>query len=287
MLKNYANLNAYYSAAAPLQLLEKAEEQCEVNYHIQRACSPIYALEYILEGQNEFHINGESFVAEAGDVVFLPKNSCHSYGSVKNCPCRKQWFVFDGGFVAPMAAYYLPQNKYRFRAEGAKEIFSKITALSIAGAEEYADAVREFSLLLYTLFMAISAFEQKQNQPQESAAEQMKRYIDENILEKITLGQLAEAFHYSKNHTIVLFREQFGITPNQYLLNRKIELACLYLRNTNLSVKAVSELLHFADQHYFSNVFFKVKKMYPRDYRKSLEEPFSKEEILPSQKPLL
>lgn len=271
MLQNYDDFNAYYSSTAPMNFIEKGDECCAPNYHIKRTNSPIYAMEYILEGKNEFQINGKSFVAEAGDIVFLPKNSNHSYSAVKNCSCRKLWFVFDGGFVNHFESYYLPKNKYCFHADDAKEIFQNVIQLTASNAEEYAASLEKFSLLLYKLFMGISSYEHLQTLSGESIAEKMQKYIDENIMEHLTLQKLADAFHYSKNHTIVLFRNHFGITPNQYFLNRKMELACLYLRNTNLSVKAISELLHFADQHYFSNVFYKWKKMSPVQYRKSLE----------------
>lgn len=271
MLVSYDNFNNYYSQNFPLCLLEKGDEYCVPKYSIKRASSPIYAMEYIVEGRNDYIINGQSISALPGDVIFLPKKSRHVYSNVKGFECHKKWFVFDGDFMKQLELYYLPKDKYCFHIDNVEEIFDKIISLKASNGEEYNETLKQFSLCLYELLIEIYNNENLQMKNDETVAQKMKKYIDENIMEDITLEKLAKKFHYSKNHTIVIFRNQFGITPNKYFSQKKIELACLYLRNTNLSVKTISEQLKFADQHYFSNVFSKCMNMSPIEFRESLE----------------
>uniref|UniRef100_UPI003FF13C24 helix-turn-helix domain-containing protein n=1 Tax=Eisenbergiella tayi TaxID=1432052 RepID=UPI003FF13C24 len=38
-------------------------------------------------------------------------------------------------------------------------------------------------------------------------------------------------------------------------MSRKVDTACLLLRNTGLTVKEIAYRLQFSDEHYFSNLF--------------------------------
>lgn len=269
MVENYCDFIQFYSGSAPINLIEKGDEQCEKNYSVKRGSSPIYALEYIVEGRNDYIINGITIHAFTGDIILLPKKSVHSYGNVKDFPCRKQWVIFDGSMARHLLNCYLLEGRYCYRCTQAADIFEEIMTLFASSQEEYFAAVKKFSLLLHSLLLDISFNNDFDVKNDESIEMKIKRYIDENIKENLTTQKIADEFHYSKNHTIILFRNRFGITPKQYLIERKIELACLYLRNTTIPIKTISDILSFADQHYFSNVFLKIKKVTPSQFRKS------------------
>lgn len=269
MIKNYCDFIQFYSGSAPINLIEKGDEQCEKNYAVQRNNSPIYALEYIVDGRNDYVINGVNIHASSGDIILLPKKSAHRYGNIKDYTCRKQWVIFDGSMARHLLNCYLLEEKYCFHSPHGAETFKEIMTLFASTQEEYTEAVKKFSLLLHSLLLDISFRHNADANNDESIEMQIKRYIDENIKDNLTTQQIANEFHYSKNHVIILFRNRFGITPKQYLIEKKIELACLYLRNTNIPIKKISDILCFADQHYFSNVFFKIKKVTPSQFRKS------------------
>ncbi|MDE5671303.1 MAG: AraC family transcriptional regulator, partial [Eubacterium sp.] len=76
--------------------------------------------------------------------------------------------------------------------------------------------------------------------------------------------------NYSKNQIIRIFKETYGITPYRYFIERKIDIAKLYLSNTKSSISEISKILSFSDQNYFSSEFKKTTSLSPSDYRKKM-----------------
>ena len=96
----------------------------------------------------------------------------------------------------------------------------------------------------------------------------IRDYIDANIQGDISLDDISRKFFFSKSHIISCFKNEFGSSPKQYILQKKIETAKNMLLETDMSVRAIAEMLHFADSHHFSNTFKKQTGMAPMDFKK-------------------
>lgn len=109
-----------------------------------------------------------------------------------------------------------------------------------------------------------AALSRNENQ---SVAYKIKYILDYSSHENVTVKDIAEKLHYSVNYIIRSFKKQFGCTPAQYYIRRKIELAKMYLRTSDYTLSEISEKLNFIDQHYFSNAFRHYTGMSPRVFR--------------------
>ena len=87
------------------------------------------------------------------------------------------------------------------------------------------------------------------------------------VEKELSLESLCAQFNYSKNHIIHIFKQEFGITPYNYFLERKIEYAKVYLDNCSLSIGEIAQKLSFSDQQYFSICFKKIVGVSPVAYR--------------------
>lgn len=106
------------------------------------------------------------------------------------------------------------------------------------------------------------------NEAQLTVALNAKRYIDANFAEDIKLAFLARKQLTSKYHLIRIFKKYFGITPRQYLINKRIEQAKRLLS----AGKSVSEACYevgFASINSFSTLFKTKTGMPPSAYKKS------------------
>ena len=56
--------------------------------------------------------------------------------------------------------------------------------------------------------------------------QKIKQYIEANIDSDISVTTIAKQFYLSETHVIRIFRDKFGITPKQYILQRKMQAAC-------------------------------------------------------------
>lgn len=63
-----------------------------------------------------------------------------------------------------------------------------------------------------------------------------------------------------------VFKEVYGVSPQNYLVNYRLRKAKELMRHTNLTIKQISSLTGFEDQLYFSRLFKKHEKMSPKVY---------------------
>ncbi len=80
---------------------------------------------------------------------------------------------------------------------------------------------------------------------------EIKRYLDSNFREDISLDRLAEIAHINKYYLAHTFQKEYGISPITYLNRRRIEESKYMLGNTGYSLAQISELMGFSSPSYF------------------------------------
>ncbi len=92
-------------------------------------------------------------------------------------------------------------------------------------------------------------------------------YMNTNYKKTLTLKQLAALSFMSENYFHSLFKKEFTVTPNNYILQLRMNEALNLLSNTNLSVKEVARETGYPDPAYFSRTFSKYFSLSPNKYR--------------------
>ena len=96
----------------------------------------------------------------------------------------------------------------------------------------------------------------------------VRRYIDSQFKETLTLDLLAEIARVNKFYLAHSFKEEYGVSPITYQLNRRIEEGCYLLQQTDMSLTQIARVLGFSSPSYFSQIFRKYKNLTPSEYRK-------------------
>ncbi|MDR2939797.1 MAG: AraC family transcriptional regulator [Clostridiales bacterium] len=96
----------------------------------------------------------------------------------------------------------------------------------------------------------------------------VRRYIDRHFKENISLEMLAELAHLNKYYFGHSFSQQYGVSPINYLISKRIEESKYLLANTDNSLSFISHILGFSSPSYFSQSFRKLAGMSPIEYRK-------------------
>lgn len=81
---------------------------------------------------------------------------------------------------------------------------------------------------------------------------------------------LAEELHLSPAHFSRVFKKCIGQSPLDFLVETRLARARHLLRETNLSVGAISERLDYADVYFFSRQFKQKTGFSPLEYRRRL-----------------
>lgn len=92
-------------------------------------------------------------------------------------------------------------------------------------------------------------------------------FIHENLTDKILVNQLCRKAYLSRNNFFKWFKEQFGVTPLEYINQERIKLAKQLLANKKKTVANVSTLCGFTDVNYFVRTFKKMEGITPGVYQ--------------------
>ncbi len=93
-------------------------------------------------------------------------------------------------------------------------------------------------------------------------------YIDKNLSEPISNANLCKIMCLNETYFSNLFTQQFGISPKQYVLQKRIGSAATALLETNKTVKEIAASLGYDNEMYFNRIFHKITGCPPGKYRK-------------------
>ena len=94
----------------------------------------------------------------------------------------------------------------------------------------------------------------------------VKKYIGENLKERLSLNEVATVFGISSNYLSQLFKKYNDTGFNEYVTFCKINEAKKLLEDSSLKVYEIAEMLGFESAFYFSKVFKKVEGCSPTEY---------------------
>jgi AraC-like DNA-binding protein len=99
--------------------------------------------------------------------------------------------------------------------------------------------------------------------------ENVLEHFHRDIAAPTGVTELAHKAGLSRSQFCLLFRHGTGRTPQQYVEERRLEMAAYYLRTTAQSVTEVSEMVGFMNPFYFANRFRRRFGTSPSAYRGS------------------
>lgn len=97
----------------------------------------------------------------------------------------------------------------------------------------------------------------------------IKNYIDRNISSNLTLEKISKQFLITPFHLIRIFQQELDLTPYQYILNHKVNLA-KELLSKNMSISEVALSVGFNDQSHLYKYFKQIFSISPKEYQDSL-----------------
>ena len=102
-----------------------------------------------------------------------------------------------------------------------------------------------------------------------SKLQQVNEYINEHLHEDIKLIELAAIAQISPYHFLRLFKQSMGLTPHQYILQRRIKKAKYLLQESKLSIADIALRVGFCDQSHLTRCFKRLLGMTPKHLLKS------------------
>lgn len=264
-------------------------------YHIRRRVIFDYELILVCGGGCDIEIDGQIYRVKENDAVFLRPGVPHEFIGLADCPFVQPHIHFDPVYDAyssrrPLGFKDFPDMEaedYAFLQEDILKdadipyVFVPkdlpafqncfFNAIDIFRKKEKNYLVRykiEMLCLLDMIFKQFDCYSADTDGEAVSVVSSVKRYIDGNHCEILTLETLSQQFFINKYTLMRSFRKQYGVGVIAYYHQKRIETAKALLRKTALSVSEIAEELNFTDIYTFSRFFKKAVKVSPLAYRK-------------------
>lgn len=265
--KIYSEFNTPVYLSKALNLYYGGWEICCPMHTFGPAIRQHYLVYYVTRGKGRLWMNDTCYVIEK-DTMFLirPGITC-VYQADKDDPWEYCWICIDGYDVENM-----------LNNSG----FDKVNLLFFDKSNgEVRDAMlnfifyfskyknNEYMLLsrLYNIFGHMK-IQMKKQQAKSIHVERAIDYIYENYSKNISVTDIAEYLGIDRTYLYRLFKEEYNMSPQKYLLNFRLKTAMNKLEGGNMSIADIAYSCGFNDASAFCHQFKKVYKDTPLNYRR-------------------
>ncbi len=199
---------------------------------------------FITGGHGRFRTRKEEFPVAIHDAVIVNANVPHTEVSRLDSPLEYMVLGVEGlGTIAGAEGYALLHLHTGWEElMGCLRLMLQEAEAALSGEPSDARTSRECDLV--------------------------RRYIDNHFKENLSLDQLAQLAHLNKYYLAHAFRREFGVSPINYLISRRIEESRFLLRETDHTLSLIAQILGFSSLSYFSQCFRRVEGVSPLEYRR-------------------
>jgi AraC family transcriptional regulator of arabinose operon len=257
-----------------VRLLEPTQIfRSEPQWQWQTTIPGYYNLWFAISGRGELTCNGERTDIRAGTgLIFGPGQHINAWHDPEYP-------------IVNFAAHFIPQNKMRdtlsipelpLRATKPTDpgLFAEIARTAVAcGRIGDGLAIQQESTLVYQLVTML--WRSHKSPPLDPIDADILSHIEDLRTQpayRRSIPELAAAANLSCSQYSRRFTGLAGCPPNRFMMQCRINRACMLLRDSPLSIEQIAQALEYQDPFFFSRQFKRVMGVSPASYRKSLHE---------------
>jgi AraC family transcriptional regulator len=214
------------------------------------------------------------FVRQGGMIDLLPRGLVLEDVSWRGQPSTCVSVNFDAPAVERLlgiaANFELETPRLALSDAHVVDLAQRLRAQAVAGQPWGSLYIEGLSLALASYLYARYGVPSAPRERAQSAlpSRRLVAFIDEHLGSDIGIATLAALAGYSPDHFTRLFKQSFGLSPYQYILQRRVERAKSLLRDRQHSIAEVAMQCGFASQAHFHTTFKARIGVTPGVYRK-------------------
>lgn len=285
------NLQAGYTSSAHFKCLEDLRrdyvdlylsycgtENCFPGFGFGPQTRTEYVLHVVTKGKGIFQTGQKTFPLKAGQAFLIFPGEETYYEADKREPWSYIWVGFNGLKANECAA------GAGFTKEAPTGTFSCTEALvgyvdQMLEAHQltYANELKRNSCMLL-FFAALIEDHQSASQdafnydyPGSVYVKQAVNYLSLNYSQRIKINDLAKYIGINRSYLTNSFKKVMKVSPQEFLVNLRMEKAVSLLSQTDLSVGAIASHVGYEDPLAFSKIFKQKYGLSPKTYRETPE----------------
>ena len=218
-------------------------------------------LHYILTGESVIYINQSPVIAKEGDLVICNSNELHQ-GFCSAAPMESCRLLFSLEDLSPEMDNrgYVFQNHIQ-KDEVIKQLFLELCREEANQAPGYKQACKAIVTQLMVhlcrnyVVQTLSREDTRRQKKNRERCNRLITFIEANYANPIANQDMADLVHLSKDRFEHFFRENFGLSALQYIQNYRMKTAKKLIKEGNIPISKVAEMVGFADYNYFGRTF--------------------------------
>ena len=230
---------------------------------------------YIVGGKGQFLIQDRLYPVNVNNLVIINPNVTHTEVSLNAQPLEYIVLGIEGVALATgensNGQFNILDHFESVEVSGCLRNILREMEQKNTGYEDVCQAYMEILIIRLMRNTALAVPTEPQSLSCNRQCAAVKRYIDLHFKEALTLEQLAEDAHMNKFYLSHAFKREYGISPINYMIDKRIEESKYLLAETDLSMSQIAQLLGFSSLSYFSQVFRRTQAVSPMEYRQSLK----------------
>ena len=260
-----------------VQLLYITQAKYDIDWHSIKHMHHFTELFYVIRGNGSFLVENETFPVKEDDLIVVNPNVNHTEVSNPENPLEYIVLGISGlQFLnedKEEVYDYSTHNYYNFKHEIL--FYLRTLVEEVRDQDENYQAISQ-NLLEILIWNIIRRTKKKiLLKPTKKVNKEcrfIEQYINDHFAEDITLQKLSELTYLNKYYIVHVFKKYKGLSPINYLIERRMEEAKNLLETTNYPVSKISDIIGFSSQSYFSQTFKKEMNMTPNQYRKRIDK---------------
>lgn len=238
--------------------------------------SDIAEILFVYHGEGQFICDGYTFPLSAGDVILCNQNCMHEVQSASELEIGTYCFGFSnfqlrggqepGILTAPEQGYVRSCGDHFHEIHQLcrmiYHLITQDTPLCRAAAQELF-----LGLVLTALSLPSDGRTGEQNHKAVLAA-RIQQYIILHYKDPLTLESISEALNMSVYYAAHIFKQEFGISPIQFMIDCRIGEAQNLLISSDYSAVQIATMVGYNSAYHFSAIFKRKVGMAPIAYRR-------------------
>jgi len=243
-------------------------EQCKPSHFFGPAIRPHYLIHYILSGQGQYHINNTTYLLKKGDGFLITPGVSTIYSADEQDPWEYCWIGFDGNEAKTILQNCgFTQEKLIFtdtsNGELKRTLLTLIELFKVGKCNEYSYLGQLYLCFSHMLTPSVNST----HLFYETYLEKALEYIHHNYTYDIKITDVANYIGIDRTYLYKLFITYKKISPQQYLINYRLNIALKLLKESDLRVTELAYSAGFKDGPSFSKHFKKHFNVTPLQYR--------------------
>lgn len=261
-----------------LQIRSVGREQCRQDYFVERETFPWWAIELVMQGEGYVEFGQKRFPLGTGSLFCYGPGVAHRIVTSEERPLLKYFIDFSGAKARQMLAQGAlrpGQTRYALYPQELQEILERIIQEGNRKARFSTEIVQGYlNIFFHKLHEGV--METKGDRPSRTLETYLRAQgqMEKNFTRFSRLEDIAGELNLSPETLCRLFQHYAALSPYQYLLRLKMNLAVDLLLSTDLLVKEVGQRIGMEDPFHFSRLFKQSRGVAPEEFRRLRQRTF-------------